>query len=155
MKKLEAKKKPKKQPSSSSSSDSEDDEPEFLGQMAAFLGEDPEDQIAYLKKTLFEGTDDAFEIVDKHKQVDMLLAIVLVSESLINKSTEDEPGFKFFTGQIGQIRNLMKRFFKALQINFKVPGPSQHLKGPEHTFFMVEVLESLIYMILDFSINQT
>lgn len=45
---LPAKKKPKKEPSSSSSDDSEDEEPDYLGQMIAFLGESPEDQTAAL-----------------------------------------------------------------------------------------------------------
>lgn len=65
--------------------------------MVAFLGETPEDQTAALKKALLEGTDDVMAITDKKKQLDMMLVIALISESIINKTTEDEPGFKFFT----------------------------------------------------------
>jgi hypothetical protein len=70
--------------------------------MVAFLGaETPEDQTSALKKALLDDTDDVMAISDKKKQLDMMLVIVLISESLINKSTEDEPGFKFFTQNFG------------------------------------------------------
>lgn len=65
--------------------------------MKAFFGETPEEQEEYLKKTLFEGTQDVLQIVDQNKQIEMLLVVTLLSENVVNKSDEDEPGFRFFT----------------------------------------------------------
>jgi hypothetical protein len=120
-KKIVIKHKPKKtgkkaEPVSSSSSDeSEGGEPEFLEQMKAFLGETPEDQYAYLKAALLTGTEDVLSITDPVKQVDMLLAVILLSESMVNKSDEDEPSFKFFVKHFADIRNLMRRLLLALR----------------------------------------
>ena len=92
---------------------------------------------------LLEGTEDVAKITDKRKQVEMIIAIVLMSETMVNKTTEDEPAFKFFTKHFADLRNLMHRLLAAV----KVPGPGQ--------FFVVELLEPMMYLMLDFTINET
>lgn len=152
--KKKAAKKPEPSDSSSGEDAGSDDEPDFLEQMKAFLGVTPEEQAAYLKKTLLEGTEDVMAIQDSSKQIEILVVIVLLSETMVNKSSEDEPAFKFFTSHYAQIRNLMQRFFAALK---SIHGCSVQASQTQldHSFFLVEALECLIYMVLDFSINET
>ena len=53
-------------------------------------------------------------IVDQEKQIDMLVAVILLSETLVNKSDEEEPAFKFFIKHFIDLRELMRRLMVAL-----------------------------------------
>jgi hypothetical protein len=97
-KKKNTKKKPKDEISSSDSEN--DDEDGFLEQMKAFFGESPEEQMDRLRNALLVGTQNIAGITSKEKQIEMLLSVIALSETMVNKSTEEEPGFKFFTQNI-------------------------------------------------------
>ena len=77
----------------------------------------------------------------------------MISESMVNRSTDDEPSFKFYCKNFATLRDLMKRSFESIKFliidqNFQALTDNQH-------YFLIELLESLIYMNLDFAINET
>lgn len=45
----------------------------------------------------------------------MLLDLVMLSETHVNKETEEEPAFKFFKREIVKLRDLMRRFHLAVK----------------------------------------
>lgn len=61
--------------------------------MQAFLGDTHDAQEAFLAATFFEGTDNVLAITDNTKRAEMLLSMILLSETHVNKDTEDEPSF--------------------------------------------------------------
>lgn len=91
-------------------------------------------------------------ITSKDRQIDMVMAAILLSETMVNKSSDEEPTYVFFKTKYADLRNLTKRTLHALKETFKpsVPKPS-----PAQLYFYIELLESLVYVILDFCINET
>lgn len=102
-------------------------------------------------RTFFEGTDNVLLITDPTKQAELLLSLVMLSETHVNKDTEDEPAFKFFKREIAKLRDLMRRFYLAIKTYH---SGSEALAENQH-FFMTEFLETSTYMLLDFCINAT
>jgi len=45
----------------------------------------------------------------------MVLGSVLLSETMVNKQTEEEPTYVFFKTRFGDLRNLMKRTLNAIK----------------------------------------
>jgi hypothetical protein len=60
------------------------------------------------------------------KQLNLVLGSVLLSETMVNKSAEEEPAFLFFKTHFGDLRNLMKRTLNVIKETQKpsVPKPS-------------------------------
>lgn len=48
-------------------------------------------------------------ITQVEKQYDMILASVLLSETMVNKSADEETAYLFFKARYADLRNLMKR----------------------------------------------
>lgn len=86
----------------------------------------------------------------------MLVAVVLLSEAMVNKSDEEEPAFKFFTKHFSDLRGLLKRVLDALKTVHlsSLGGGLASLSENQHNF-LVELSEALIYLMLDFAINET
>lgn len=101
---------------------------------------------------MLEGTENVLEITDQKKRVEMLVCVVMLSETMVNRNTEEEAGFIFFKKEFSKLRALMKRTFEALKTYHNTGTPA--LSDDTH-FFLSELLESLTYLILDFSINET
>lgn len=82
----------------------------------------------------------------------MLITSILLSETMVNKSSEDEPAYKFFISKFSDLRSLMKKSLACLKESFKpgVPKPPA-----TQVYFYMELLETLIYVVLDFCINET
>ena len=76
-----------------------------------FFGATPEEQKEYLEKTLFEGTDDLTNVTSIDKQIEMVMAGILLSETMVNKDSDDEPAFKFFKSKFSKFRELIQRAF--------------------------------------------
>jgi hypothetical protein len=49
------------------------------------------------------------------KQYDMILASVLLSETMVNKSADEEPAYLFFKARYADLRNLMKRTLNVVK----------------------------------------
>jgi hypothetical protein len=64
-----------------------------------------------MEKTLFEGTDDLSNVTSIDKQIEMVMAGILLSETMVNKDTDDEPAFKFFKSKFSKFRELINRAF--------------------------------------------
>ncbi len=45
----------------------------------------------------------------------MVLASVLLSETMVNKSADEEPAYVFFKARYADLRNLMKRTLNAVK----------------------------------------
>jgi hypothetical protein len=54
-------------------------------------------------------------VTQVEKQYDMILASVLLSETMVNKSADEEPTYVFFKTRYADIRNLMKRTLNAVK----------------------------------------
>lgn len=83
----------------------------------------------------------------------MILAAAMLSETMINKSSEDEPSFEFYKQNFVKLRLLANRVFHALK---KLVSESSFkaLSNPLH-YFLLEFLETLIYTNLDMFLNET
>ena len=51
----------------------------------------------------------------------MILAGILLSETMVNKSSDDEPAFKFFTSKFAEIRDLIKRAYLEIKESTSKP----------------------------------
>jgi hypothetical protein len=80
----------------------------------------------------------------------MIMAGILLSETMVNKSSDEEPAFKFFVSKFSDIRELIKRAFLQIKESTTKPDVS-----PDQYFFYLELLETFIYAVLDFCINET
>jgi hypothetical protein len=72
------------------------DEPEYLEQMRAILGLTEEEQIERLRSTLFDGTENVLQIATDEQRAEMMLSMILLSETHVNRDAEDEPALLFF-----------------------------------------------------------
>ncbi len=105
----------------------------------------------YLQKTLFEGTEDISSVTSIDKQIDMVMAGILLSETMVNKETDDEPAFKFFKKKFSSFRELIQRIYKVVKDS---TGKGDQI-DPDQYFFYIEILETLIYVVLDMCINES
>lgn len=79
--------------------------------------------------------------------------MILLSETHVNKNSEEEPAFLFFQKEIGKLRELMRKFYTAIKTYHN--GTSGISLQENQHFFLIEYLETHIYMLLDFCINAT
>jgi len=55
------------------------------------------------------------QVTSIEKQFNMVLGSVLLSETMVNKSAEEEPAFLFFKSRFADLRNLMKRTLNVIK----------------------------------------
>ena len=54
-------------------------------------------------------------VTQVEKQYDMVLASVLLSETMVNMSADEEPAYLFFKTRYADLCNLMKRTLNAVK----------------------------------------
>ena len=54
-------------------------------------------------------------VTQVEKQYDMILASVLLSETMVNKLADEEPAYLFFKTRYADLRNLLKRTLNVVK----------------------------------------